>query len=727
MCFTWRGNMKMKKLFALFMAVCMITFMASCAGQTEDGQKPVTYVDPYAQYADDYDKLSQEIYEDVLGEFNTYYAQAKASASVAERYALMAIAEAKLMESGVFIPLTSNGGNYAISRVAPYTAPYVMWGNDNYRYHNVVVTDKPITPADRDTMKAQWNALKGTGTYEAWAEDFLVEKGYALKDSYSLGYTSDPQTWDVLATYRTADAEAIVNTYDNLMEYDCEGNLKPALAVSAPVVSEDGLTYTFTLRSGMKWVDSQGREVADVKADDFVAGLQHLLDAEGGLEGLVFGLIKNAQEYYAGTVTDFAEVGVKAVDDLTVQYTLCEPTPYFITMHGYGVFCPMSRSFYESKGGKFGAEFDDTAQTYVYGTSPENIAYCGPYIVTNATEKNTIVFRANGKYWNKDNINMKTITWLYNDGADVLKAYNDCMSGVLDGTGLNASAVTASKTDGNFDKYAYTSATDATAFVGFVNVNRKAMANFDDGTTAPSPKTEEQKARAKGALYNVHFRRAMLMAIDRGAHNAQSVGEDLKYTSLINSYTPGNFVALPEEVTVSINGIHKTYAAGTYYGQIMQDQIDADGLKIKVWDPTAEAGAGSSAGFDGWYSVENAKAEMAKAVEELKAQGLGISKENPIFIDLPTWTGNENYKQRANALKQSVEAALDGLIIINLTECEASRDWYNAAYYPEKGDDMNYDISDISGWGPDWGDPNSYLDTLLGDYVGSMTKCLGIF
>ena len=718
--------MKMKKLFALLLAVCMIAALAACAPADEENNGPVTYVDPYAQYADDYDKLSQEIYKDVLGEFNTYYTQAKAATSVAERYALMAIAEAKLLEAGVFLPLTSQGGNYAISRVAPYTAPNVLWGNDSDRFHNVVVADKPITPADRDTMKAKWNELKGTGTYEAWAESFLVEKGYALKDSYTLGYSSDPQTWDVLATYRAADSEAIVNTYDNLMEYDCEGTLKPALATGY-TVSDDGLTYTFTLRPGLKWVDSQGREVADVKADDFVAGLQHLLDAQGGLEGLTFGLIKNAQEYYAGTVTDFKEVGVEAIDDLTVQYTLCEPTPYFMTMHGYGMFCPMSRSFYESKGGKFGAEFNAEAETYVYGKNPESIAYCGPYIVTNATEKNTIVFKANEKYWNKDNINMKTITWLYNDGEDALKAYNDCMAGTLDGAGLNASAVAAAKADGNFDKLAYTSGTDATAFCGFVNVNRTAMANYTDNTTAASPKTAEQAARAKGALYNVHFRRAMLFALDRGAHNAQTVGEDLKYASVINSYTPGNFVNLPEDVTVKINGTDKTYAAGTYYGQIMQDQIDADGVKIKVWDPTAEAGAGSSAGFDGWYSVENAKAEMAMAVEELKAQGLEISKENPIYIDLPMFTGSETYKNRAQAFKQSVEASLDGMIIFNLTECPKSGDWYDAAYYPETGADMNYDIADVSGWGPDWGDPNSYLDTMLGDYMGSMAKNLGIF
>lgn len=714
----------MKKLLAMLLAIVMVLGLAACVKPQDD---TVTYKDPYAHLADDYDALSQAIYANVLGDFKTAYDAAKAATTVSERYALMAIAEAKMLESGIFLPLQSNGGSYAISRVAPYTAPNVMWGNDSYRYHNVVVATTPIKPADREEMKAKYNELKGTGGYEAWAKNFLIGKGYELKDSYTIGYADDPETWDILATYRTTDSEAIINTYDNLLEYDCEGTLKPALATALPTVSDDGLVYTFTLRQGVKWVDSQGREIGEVTADDFVAGLQHLLDAEGGLESLVFGLIENAYEYYAGDVTDFAEVGVKAVDKYTVQYTLCEPTTYFDTMFGYSLFCPMNRAFYESKGGKFGGEFDASATTYVYGKTPEDIAYCGPYLVTNATSQNTIKFEANPSYWNKNNINMKSITWLYNDLEDVLKAYNDCMAGTIDGAGLNASALQKAKTEGNFEKYAYTSGTDATAYCGFINVNRTALANYNDNTIAVSPKTADQVARARGALYNVHFRRALVMSIDRAARAEQRVGAELKYNNLINSYTPGNFVSLKEEVTVKINGVDKTYAAGTYYGQIMQDQIDADGVKIKVWDPTLEAGAGSSAGFDGWFNADNAKAELALAIEELKAQGLEISAENPIYIDLPTFVGSTVYEQMGRAMKQSVETALGGAVIINIVECQKSDDWSNAGFMPETGKDMNYDLCDVSGWGPDFGDPCSYLDTMLPDYLGSMVKNIGLF
>ena len=687
---------------------------------------PVEYVDPYADYADDYDALSQAIYDDVLGEFYTVYEAAKAATNVSERQALMAIAEAKLMASGVMLPLSSNGGNYAISRVAPYTATSTLWGNDSYRYHNVVVATEPLKVADRDEMKAKWNELKGTGTYEQWAKDFLTGKGYTLKDTYTLTYNSDPQTWDVLATSMAADSEAIVNTYDGLYEYDMENRLMPALAESY-TVSEDGLKYTFKIREGAVWVDSQGRKVADVKADDFVAGMQHMMDTMGGLEYLVQGIIVNATEYITGDVTDFAEVGVKAIDDYTLEYTLCAPTSFFMTMLGYGVFAPMSRSYYESKGGKFGADFSADDANYTYGKTPNDIAYCGPYVVTNNTAENTIVFKANKSYWNADNINMKSITWLYNDGEDPTKAYNDMKAGTIDGCGLNSSSVEAAKADGLFDTLAYVSGCDATSFMAFVNLRRVALANFNDATAVVSSKTPEQVERSNAAMLNQHFRLALGMAVDRGAYNAQVVGEELKLTSLRNSYTPGNFISMQEEVTVAINGTDVTYPAGTWYGKIMQDQLDADGIKITVWDPTAEAGAGSSDGYDGWYNATNAAAEMAIAVEELKALGLEITAENPIYLDLPTFTGSEAYKNRGQAYKKSIEEALGGLVIINNTECVDSKQWYYAGYYPSTGAEGNYDICDLAGWGPDYGDPQTYLDTMLPQYAGYMTKSIGLF
>lgn len=669
-----------------------------------------------------YDETSTELYNEALGDFNDALATAKEAETVDERYALMAVAEGKLMESAMMYPLTSRGGMYAMYRMAPRTKDYTLWGSDRDRYHQYVVTTDFIKAEDYNEMRAKWDELKGTGTYESWVKEYLAGKGYTLKDSFSMPYASDPVTWDGLATSRAADTDAIINTYDGLMEYDVEGTLQPALAESYEV-SDDGLTYTFHLRKDVKWTDSQGREVDTVKADDFVAGMQHMCDAQGGLEYLVQGVIKNVSQYISGEVTDFDEVGVKAVDDYTVEYTLEEPCSYFMTMLGYTIFMPMSRSYYQSQGGKFGAEYDSSAADYQYGKDSNSIAYCGPYLVTNATAKNTIVFKLSDSYWNKDNVNIKTLTWLFNDHSDVTKMYTDAKAGTVDYVNLNTSTMETAKSEGLYDQYAVVSDTDATSFMGFYNINRTATANANDGTTAKSTKSDEEIQRTNKALQNVHFRRAISFAADRGAYNAQQVGEDLKYTSLRNTFTPGYFVSLSKDTTIQINGTDTTFPAGTYYGEIVQKQIDADGVKIKVWDAENK----TSDGFDGWYNPENAVEELNTAIEELAEDGITIDESNPIQIEYPYPSAVEVYTNKANSYKKSVEAALGGKVVINLVDAVDVDGWYYAGYYVNYGYEQNYDVYDVSGWSPDFGDPCSYLDTMLPDYEGYMTKCFGIF
>lgn len=669
-----------------------------------------------------YDETSTELYNEALGDFNDALATAKEAETVDERYALMAVAEGKLMESAMMYPLASRGGMYAMYRMAPRTKDYTLWGSDNDRYHQYVVTTDFIKTEDYNEMRAKWDELKGTGTYESWVKEYLAGKGYTLKDSFSMPYASDPVTWDGLATSRAADTDAIINTYDGLMEYDVEGTLQPALAESYEV-SDDGLTYTFHLRKDVKWTDSQGREVDTVKADDFVAGMQHMCDAQGGLEYLVQGVIKNVSQYISGEVTDFDEVGVKAVDDYTVEYTLEEPCSYFMTMLGYTIFMPMSRSYYQSQGGKFGAEYDSSAADYQYGKDSNSIAYCGPYLVTNATAKNTIVFKLSDSYWNKDNVNIKTLTWLFNDQSDVTKMYTDAKAGTVDYVNLNTSTMETAKSEGLYDQYAVVSDTDATSFMAFYNINRTATANANDGTTAKSTKSDEEIQRTNKALQNVHFRRAISFAADRGAYNAQQVGEDLKYTSLRNTFTPGYFVSLSKDTTIQINGTDTTFPAGTYYGEIVQKQIDADGVKIKVWDAENK----TSDGFDGWYNPENAVEELNTAIEELAEEGITIDESNPIQMEYPYPSAVEVYTNKANSYKKSVETALGGKVVINLVDAVDVDGWYYAGYYANYGYEANYDVYDVSGWGPDFGDPCSYLDTMLPDYEGYMTKCFGIF
>lgn len=668
---------------------------------------------------------SDAIYKNSLSDFEAEYNKAMEAGSVSEKFADFAIAEAKMLEQAIMIPLTSKGGSYAISPVFPRTAPTTLYGLDADRNEKMLVADSLLLPADREEVRKKWNELKGTGKFREWVVGFAKDKGYKLKDTYTTLYADDPVTWDTLNTSRATDNEAICLTWDPLLKHDDENVLQPALAESMET-SDDGLTVTFKIKKGLKWVDSQGREVAEVTADDWVAGLQHLLDAKAGLEYLLGASgadIVNVDQYVSGDVTDFSEVGVKAVDDYTLQYTLNKPCTFFDSMLSYSVFAPMCRSYYTSQGGKFGADFAADDADYKYGKDPDHIAYCGPYLVTNATEKNTIVFKANDSYWDKDNVTIKTITWMYDDGTDATRAYNLAKDGKIDGTGLSTSAIEAAKKDGIFDKYAYVSDTDATSFMGFLNLNRKAFANFNDATKVVSTKTVGEANRTHVAMQNVNFRRAICNALDRGSYNAQRRGEDCKLNNIRNAYTPGNFVTLPEDVTVQINGTDTTFKAGTNYGEIVQAQIDADGYAVKVFDADSQ----TSDGFDGWYNPDLAKTEIETAVKELADQGLTIDKDHPIQIDYPCFTGSEVFANMGNVLKQSIEASTEGLIQINIIECADQDSWTYAAFYPEAGYQTNDDLSDVSGWGPDFGDPQTYLGTLLSNYSGYMTKAMGMY
>lgn len=653
-----------------------------------------------------------DVYNAVLGDFNEVYTAAKEAKDTDMRYALMAVAEAKLLQTGTFIPTRSQGGALAIGKVAPYTAPNTLWGNDMERFHNVIVTDKIIKTADRDALKAKYAKLKGTGTYEAEAKAYLISKGYVIRDTYNMAYTADPQSWDIQGTYQSVDSEALVNLVDNLIEYDCEGTVKPALATSWDV-SEDGLTYTFHIREGVKWVDKDGRARYDVTAQDWVDGLKRALDKDAVADGLITGVIKGATEYYNGEDTDFSHVGVKALDTHTLQYTLEEASSYFISRLSYNPYSPFCKAYADSVGEN-------------YGTSSDYILSCGPYVVSNFTAKNKIVFSANPLYWNKDNINIKTLTWVsYEDNGDTSATYKDLLSGVIDGAGLNTTTTALAKAE-HADEI-YVSGTDATAFGFYVNVKRSAYETIN-GYGMASPKTTDDKNITAYAMMNKNFRLAFMRALDREQYTAQTRGSEAALYAVGNLYTTGTFVSLSKDVTIDINGTATTFAKGTYYGAIVQAQLNADMGEdaMKVWDPTADGGIGSSSGFDGWYNTTVANKYLDLAIADLKEKGIEISASNPIKIDYPYWSGYAAYVNQAQVVKQSIESTFGGKVVINLVATEKQAGWLYAGYYALTGAENNYDIYDCSGWGPDYQDPSSFLDTML-PVSGAMIKLLGIY
>ncbi|MBO4716814.1 MAG: hypothetical protein J5599_02870, partial [Spirochaetales bacterium] len=554
----------MKKLtvIMLILAVALVSVFAQGAAEAGKQQqatpaaaaKPSTYV-----RGDD-----EAIYASVLGEYEALLDKAKAAATDSERFVIYAQAEAYLLDAAVMVPNTTQGGAYTISRIAPRTVPYVQWGNDDDRFKGLVISgDTFLTPAERDELLSIWaKAVKGEATYdpEAW----LVSKGHSINKDYKLTFSTAPVTLDTLNTSSQSDTEILVNCTDNLVQYNNLGQMIPACAESWSV-SDDGLVYTFNIRKGASWSTSEGTVYAEVKAKDFEAGFHHMLDAQAGLEWLVEGVIEGVSEYlYGGGKWD--AVGYKAVDDYTLQVTLCAPTSYFMTMLTYSCFAPICESFYLAHGGVFGIEEYAAAQAdtnkYTYGKSTDvsSQVYNGAFLLQQLNDASIIKVVRNPNYYDPASVKLDSITWIYDNGENMAQFYKDVCDGVYAGCSLTAASGTLdwAKADGNFEKYNYISDTTSTSYFKGLNLNRGTFA-LASGACA-STKTEEQKIDTETAMMNKNFRKALCFAWDKATQNATSRGADLATTNLRNMYTHPEFVQLAEDVT-DANG--KKFVAGT--------------------------------------------------------------------------------------------------------------------------------------------------------------------
>ena len=730
------------KILALVLALAMALALVACGGTTtttttpapateapapateapstpDEPDEPVEEAEPVMpEYSFDdngtYVRADDEdVYEWALGEYAELLADAESEDNtIDERFVKMAKAEAALLDSAVMIPTTTQNGAYTISRVAPRTVPYVQWGNDDDRWFGMVISDDDfLTPEERDVFWDAWNeAVAGGADYEPLA--IMESLGHTVKTDYTTTFTTAPVTIDWLNTSSQADTEITVQTVVGLVQYDNLNRMQPMLAESWDI-SDDGLTYTFHIREGAYWYTSEGTEYAEVTAQDFVAGFQHMLDTQAGLEWLVEGVVAGAGEYlYEGA--SFEDVGYAAPDKYTLVVTLEKPTSYFLTMLTYSCFLPICDSFYQAHGGVYGIEAyaeasaDTNAYTYGKSTDVSSQVYCGPFLLQKLQQDSEILVVRNTNFFNDANTTLNSIKWVYDAGENMTATYNDTVAGVYAGLGLTAASGTLdlAKADGNFDKYAYISETTSTSYFGGLNLNRGTFA-LEAGTCA-STKTEEQKISTATAMQNKAFRQALQFAFDKGTQNATSRGEELKYTNLRNMYTHPEFVSLTE--TTTVDGV--TFPAGTFYGEMVQYYLDELGSPIQVADQQ-----------DGWYHPEVAVERLAQAKEEL-----GDLVSWPITIDVVYYSASDANTAQAQAYKSVIEGTLGSEnVTVNLVEATTSADYYASGYRASNGEAGNFDMFYGSGWGPDYGDPSTYLDTFLGEGAGYMTKVIGLF
>ena len=483
--------------------------------------------------------------------------------------------------------------------------------------------------------------------------------------TYNYVYGGDPATLDYVSTNKKNMTTAVSNGVDGLFENDQYGNLKPSVAENWSV-SQDGLTYTYKIRKGIKWYTSDGEEYANVTAKDFVTGLKHAADTNSEAIYLLQNSVKGLNDYLSGANKDFSNVGIKAVDDYTLQYTLSQPEPYWNSKLTYSVTWPVNGDFLKSKGKDFGKS-----------TDPTSILYNGPYLLKALTTKSSIEFTKNENYWDKDHVYFDNIKLTYDDGSDQESLERNFTDGVYNLARLFPTSSNYSKVEKQYkDNIFYTQPGSAVEGVG-INIDRQTYGHT-------SKENDQQKTSTKTALLNKDFRQSLGFAIDRTNYAAQLNGKEGGSTAVRNIYVKPDFVQ----------------ADGKDFGTMVMDQLPAYGDE---W-----SGVNLADSQDGLYNPEKAKAEFAKAKEALQAEGVQF----PIHLDVPVNQSSKITVNQVQSIKQSVESALGkDNVVLDIHQLSAD-DFNNITYSAPNAAAEDWDLSVGVAWDPDYLDPSTYLDVL---------------
>ena len=492
--------------------------------------------------------------------------------------------------------------------------------------------------------------------------------------TFSYIYETDPDNLNYLTTGKAATADITSNVIDGLLENDRYGNFVPSMAEDWSV-SKDGLTYTYTIRKDAKWYTSEGEEYAPVKAQDFVTGLKYAADKKSDGLYLVQESIKGLDAYVKGEIKDFSQVGIKALDDQTIQYTLNKPESFWNSKTTMGVLAPVNEEFLNSKG-------DDFAK----GTDPSSILYNGPFLLKSIVAKSSVEFEKNPNYWDKDNVHIdkvKIIILGWSRYQQTAEAFKD---GSFTMARLFPTSASYPETEKAFkDNIVYTQQDSTTYLVG-TNIDRQSY-------KYTSKTTDEEKTSTKKALLNKDFRQALAFGFDRTAYASQVNGASGATKLLRNLFVPPTFVQ----------------ADGKNFGELVKEKLVTYGDE---WKDVNLADA-----QDGLYNADKAKAEFAKAKTALQAEGVKF----PIHLDMPVDQTNTTKVQRVQSFKQSLEATLGSEnVVVDIQQLQKD-DVLNITYFAETAAGEDWDISDNVGWSPDFADPSTYLD-IIKPSVGENTK-----
>ncbi len=279
------------------------------------------------------------------------------------------------------------------------------------------------------TEATESTATENTG--DAQAANAELYPGTSEANSLTIDIGMEPTSINsLLATY-VAD-NRVVSAMQLALFKTGEDDQPVGDACESYEVSEDQLTYTFKLRDGMKW--SNGTALT---ANDYAFAWKMMLTPETGSEYAYFVYstcaIENATEYYEGKC-DWEDVGIKVIDDLTLEVTLKAPVPYFLSLMNQGCMMPVNEEYYNEVG----------AENYCM--SPETSISSGPYILDSWTHDSEIVLTKNPDFYNADAVSLEKLVYkMYTTTDTKLNAFK---AGEVDVISLSGDQTTTLKNEG---------------------------------------------------------------------------------------------------------------------------------------------------------------------------------------------------------------------------------------------------------------------------------------
>lgn len=418
----------------------------------------------------------------------------------------------------------------------------------------------------------------------------------AEKVVYRTLYASEIDSLNYLKTSAANNTAITYNVVDCLVEYDAYGNVEPALALSWEP-NEDATVWTFKLREGVKWVDKDGKEVAEVTAEDWVTSAHYVCDAKNGSSNFSTyrGIIAGASEYYnytayllaletavdgtdeSGNPAKFTvdkdgnrkllepvaeakveDIGVKAIDKYTLEITLTGSRAYFISMVSFGSYMPTYAPFLEQCGDKF-------------GTDSDTLLYCGPYILSSFKPQQERVMTKNPSYWEPEQVFIDEIRQTYNAEASSISA-SMFQNGEIDAADVPADLLSAMMADDKTADQIHPSRPNTSYSYWF-------LFNFDANFDA-----EYEPENWTKAVNNENFRLSMVHALNRVP--ALSTGDAYNPTGNIsNTVTPVSFSAYNGKDYTEYGGL-SAYVNGDNF-----DEAKALEYKEKAISELTAAGA----------------------------------------------------------------------------------------------------------------------------------------